>query len=296
MASSFTFSGHESFPCRQFWLKKGYDFVASGHKFSDDDSIVRLGVGKNMVTSIQFWMRSFGLLSEGLELTEIAHFVFGPEGKDPFLEDTGTLWLLHYLLVSTGRATIYQFAFNEFRKQRIEFTREQFTNYLNRKCGENDYTISLRTLRSDVDVLIRTYSRPADRGANPEDDFSSLLIDIDLIQRMTRSKADGGTVYRIESKDRITIPTEVILFAILQQNDGQSISFSRLMADPNNMGNVFALNRDGLQRHAELIAQKFPQVIFTDDAGIKEIQFSKRPDPYTVLDHYYRNAQVFSLN
>lgn len=249
-----------------------------------------------MVASIQFWMKSFGLLSDGLALTQIAHLLFGSDGKDPYLEDVGTLWLLHYLLVSTGRATIYQLAFNEFRKQRIEFTREQLANYLSRKCGEIDYTISPRTLRSDVDAFIRTYSRPTNRSTNQEDDFSSLLIDLDLIQGHSRSRADGGTVYRIESKDRKTVPTEVLLFAMLQQNDGQSISFSRLMADPNNVGNVFALNRDGLQRHAELIAKEFSQATFTDDAGIKEIQFSQRPDPYTVLDHYYRNAQVFSLN
>ena len=179
-------------------------------------------------------MKSFGLLSDELELTEIVHFLLGTAGKDPFLEDTGTLWLLHYLLISTGRATIYQLAFNEFRKQHIEFTRDQLTNYLSRKCGENDYTISPRTLRSDVDAFIRTYSRPAGRSTSPEDDFSSLLIDLDLIQGLSRPKADGGTVYRIESKDRITVPTEIVLFVILQQNDGHSISFSRLMADPNN--------------------------------------------------------------
>lgn len=292
---SFTFSGHESFPCRQFWLKKGYDFVVEGKSFSDDDAIVRLGVGKNMVTSINFWMKSFGLIDENSELTEIAHFLLADDGRDPFLEDTGTLWLLHYLLISTSRATTYQLTFNEFRKQRVEFTREQLTNYLKRKCGEADYTISPRTLRSDVDVFIRTYLRPTGRSRNPEDDFFSLLIDLDLIQGVARPKVDGGTVYRIESKDRDTLPTEIVLFALLQQNDGQSVSFSRLMADPNNVGNVFALNRDGLQRHAEVIAREFSNVTFTNDAGIKEIQFVQRPDPYAVLERYYHNAQILAL-
>ena len=56
----FTFSGHDSFQCRHLWLKKGFDFVKSGKSFSDEDAVVILGVGKNMVNSIRFWMKAFG--------------------------------------------------------------------------------------------------------------------------------------------------------------------------------------------------------------------------------------------
>jgi Protein of unknown function (DUF4007) len=40
----FTFSGHESFQCRQLWLKKGYDFVNKENSFNDDDAVVKLDV------------------------------------------------------------------------------------------------------------------------------------------------------------------------------------------------------------------------------------------------------------
>ena len=55
-----SFSGHETFHCRNYWLKKGLDHIWSGQKFNDD-AIINLGVGKNMVSSIRFWLRSFGL-------------------------------------------------------------------------------------------------------------------------------------------------------------------------------------------------------------------------------------------
>lgn len=48
------FSGHESFACKSHWLKRGYDFVRGENNFNDDDAVVRLGVGKNMVASIKF--------------------------------------------------------------------------------------------------------------------------------------------------------------------------------------------------------------------------------------------------
>jgi hypothetical protein len=36
------FSGHDSFQCRQLWLKKGYDFVKEGFDFNDEYSEVEL--------------------------------------------------------------------------------------------------------------------------------------------------------------------------------------------------------------------------------------------------------------
>ena len=48
MEQRYTFSGHESFPCKSLWLKKGYDFVVQGKNFNNPDAVIDLGVGKNM--------------------------------------------------------------------------------------------------------------------------------------------------------------------------------------------------------------------------------------------------------
>ena len=95
------FSGHESFACKSLWLKRGYDFVIAGHSFNNEDAVVHLGVGKNMVNSIKYWMRAFGLLKAEGELTSLAHKLMSNEnGYDPFFEDTGSLWLLHFNLIN----------------------------------------------------------------------------------------------------------------------------------------------------------------------------------------------------
>lgn len=39
------FSGHETFICKQFWLKKGYDFLIAGNRFGNENAVVELGVG-----------------------------------------------------------------------------------------------------------------------------------------------------------------------------------------------------------------------------------------------------------
>lgn len=56
VSARLSFSGHESFQCRSLWLKKGYDFVNTGHSFTDEYGVVELGVGKNMFNVIRYWM------------------------------------------------------------------------------------------------------------------------------------------------------------------------------------------------------------------------------------------------
>ena len=57
----YTFSGHESFPCKALWLQKGYAFIIKGRDFNAPDSVIELGVGKNMVSAIRYWLRAFGI-------------------------------------------------------------------------------------------------------------------------------------------------------------------------------------------------------------------------------------------
>ena len=100
MNTNFTFSGHESFPCKSLWLKKGYDFYAAQKDFNSPDAVVELGVGKNMVAAIRYWYKAFGMKSEDERMNWIPDFLFNDkDGKDRFMEDLGTLWLLHFLLV-----------------------------------------------------------------------------------------------------------------------------------------------------------------------------------------------------
>src|SRR5690606_15572590 len=106
--SKFTFSGHDSFQCRQLWLKKGFDYVKQGNNFNDEDAVVQLGVGNSMVSAIRYWLKAFNIIDNKDIITEFGERLFDDEnGYDPFLEDEASLWLLHYQLVKNGIASIY---------------------------------------------------------------------------------------------------------------------------------------------------------------------------------------------
>ncbi|WP_455658409.1 DUF4007 family protein, partial [Phocaeicola sp.] len=191
MNIKYTFSGHESFPCKSLWLKKGYDFVKRERNFNAPNAVIDLGVGKNMVSSIRFWLKSFGLY-DGKDLSELADYLFDEvAGRDKYMEDLATLWLLHFTIVTSGEATLYDWLFKGLQKERKEFDRAQVLSYVKRRLLENNkYSLfNENTVKKDIGVLLLNYVIPQKASSN--EDYSSLLLDLDLI----RMDSDNNKAY-----------------------------------------------------------------------------------------------------
>ena len=282
------FQGHDTFTCRNNWLKKGYDYLKGGGNFTNADAVVQLGVGKNMVTSIRYWLRSFGLTDETDDLQSIAHELLGAQGLDPYLEDDATLWYLHYLLVKTGRASIYHFVFNELRKQGFSFSRVQLQQFVARKAVERGVRINENTLDSDITVFVRSYA-PSGRDSGRvdiEEESTGLLQDLGLL---LVNKAEGIR-YHIENLERPELPWQVVLRVILENETyGESISFTDLEVAPDSPGLVFALNEKGLFYKIEEMVAQFPSaIVYSSTAGNRVLTIKKDQINLTeVLQAYY---------
>jgi hypothetical protein len=284
--NKFIFSGHDSFQCRQLWLKKGYDYVHEGKNFNDEDAVVQLGVGKNMVSSIRFWLKVFNIIDNKDIPTEFGTRMFDDEhGYDPFLEDEASLWLLHYQLVKSGIASIYSIIFNEFRKEKLFFNKETYSNYIKRIGESNpDLNFNENTVAKDFIVFANLYKNDAE-SKDIEDSFSGILSEIELLKTTGKGKEEH---FYIENAERDNLPEAVVLFAIIENpNYGNSISINSLEFDMNSPGSIFALNRSGLINKISEIVSEFKDITFTDQAGIKELQFKKKSDAYKILETYY---------
>lgn len=281
----YTFSGHESFQCRHLWLKKGYDYILYQKSFTDEDAVVRLGVGKNMVSSIRYWMRAFNIIDSKDNPTEFGNRLFAADGYDPFLEDDASLWLLHYQLVKNGLASTYSIIFNEFRKEKIFFNKYTFVNYLKRiREADKTFTFNENTVAEDFDVFVKMY-QSNENTKDVEDSFSGILSEIELLKTIGEGKSEQ---YQIENTERVKLPPAVFLFSILSnQNYGDSISLNSLEYETNSPASIFCLNRSGLTNKISEIVHDNNQITFTDHAGIKELQFKKKPNAYSILDIYY---------
>ncbi|MFT4661672.1 MAG: hypothetical protein ACI8XB_001952 [Patiriisocius sp.] len=288
MGIAMRFSGHETFHCKHFWLKKGYDFVESGNEFKEPEAVVKLGVGKNMVSSISFWLKAFGLLStENSELSEFGYYIFSKEsGKDTYLEDEGTLWLLHYMLQKKAYASIYGVAFKEFRKNRVsfDFTATALSDFIVRKCKIEKYHVSENSIKSDVKVFLRSYLPPNKQSKSIEDELSALFIDLHVISPVQGLKENGEQVYRFNYGSHQNIPILIFLYAVLDYfEDNISISFDDIQ---DGVSDLFMINREQtLDLIQELADEKF--LTYKEDAGRKEVQLKKGMNMNTLLDKYY---------
>lgn len=280
----YVFSGHESFPCKTLWLKKGFDFVQEKNDWNDLYSVVQLGVGKNMVTSIRYWMRAFGLInSEGL--TDIAHFIFDKNsGVDPFMEDLGTLWILHYQLVSSCEASLYSLFFLRFQRERLTFDRNHLMAFVKRIMLENGRIkqFNENTIKKDIGVLLQNYL--FSRKTTSIEEYSVLLADLDLIRV---SGDEKQYTFNIEGKRQL--PLEILLYAIImEKGDNESVGYDTLQL----IGNVFCLNDMELIKMLLELQDKFSEILrYTDTAGLRQIQFLKRVNSIEVLRYYYRNEE-----
>lgn len=284
--SKLSFSGHESFQCRNLWLKKGYDFINLNWDFNNDTAVVELGVGKNMVTSIKYWLKAFDLIDETESTRELASIILDQDGRDPYLEDIGTLWFLHYKLVTTNKASIYNLYFNFFRKQRIEFSKEHLLNYLKSECIHQNESHSEKTIETDIGVFLKNYITPNSKSDSKdiEDSFSSLLIELDLIKPIK----DRKDWYECRNEFRASLPTEIVLYAILEnENFGKSISFNHLLNDENSPGVIFALDADSLVKHILEITKRYEGCTYKEDAGVRELQLNSNLSSLNVLENYY---------
>jgi hypothetical protein len=294
MNSRLSFSGHETFICKHFWPKKGIDFLIDGNKFTDEDAVVKLGVGKNMVSSIRFWLKAIGLVDDDENPTELANLIFPDNGFDPYLEDIGTIWLLHYHLVTTSKASIYNLVFNDLSKERVDFTKDNLHNFLKRVTVDRQAnTYNEKTFNSDISVFVRNYVKPSEDSSriSIEDEFIGLFLDIDLIGRRKQTDIDRkvSEFYTIERSERNNIPKEIFLYSILNNNYGNSISFKELVSGNNSVGNVFLINRDGIYEKIEELVDSNYGISFSQSAGNQVLHFSKPLNKIEILRSYYED-------
>ena len=185
------FRGHETFSIRKGWLSKGMkQIVADPAVFvsKERNPMDVLGIGANMVKSLRYWLPAVGLTESpkgkgNQNLTEFGKLVFDNQNGDPYIEEMGTLWLLHYNLVKNiDNATSWYFFFNCF--QLSEFSREDFTSALANYAKMNGVEPPIRSLEEDFNCIISTYMpryKTAPGKDDPESNMDCPLSELGLV-------------------------------------------------------------------------------------------------------------------
>ncbi len=297
---SYSFSGHETFPFRYPWLKKGVDAVRDdGDVFQRDNAITTLGVGKNMVRAIRHWCLATGLIGEvefmgrggSLTPSTLGEKVLGDRGLDPYLEDPATLWLVHWQIASNqARATTWHWTFSHFHE--TEFTRELLASALlkwTQTLTVSGKKVAESSVRRDVEVFLRTYvASRRGRESLAEDSLDCPLVELGLI----RLAADGQT-YHFQRGPQEGLPDGILLYATLcfwrdVANASQTLSLHDLSRQPGSPGRLFKIDESSLIERCEQFERwTNGDIAYHETAGLRQLYRKSTLDPLEILEEAY---------
>lgn len=273
------FSGHDTFHCREQWLLKGVQLIDNqkdDSAFRSENAIYQLGVGKNMVRSIHYWLRSFSLINDKDEFTDYSKFLFLNEKYDPFLENPSSLYILQYLLASKEYASLYSLLFKEFFKDKasLEFSEVQIINFIKRILfQEGVKKFTEKTIKTDFKVFIRSYVPPKKNLKTIEDDFSAPLLSLKLIIATGKLNDINQPIYKINRGVRKDLSEFVFAYCVVDFfQDQNAIDFTDIFYF---LGTILGLNNEGLEEIIERLCSADSRFIFKSDAGVKQLQLKQ---------------------
>ncbi|MBP3238905.1 MAG: DUF4007 family protein [Lachnospiraceae bacterium] len=278
--------GHEKFSLRDGWITKGLMQLSDKPNpvFSSDNAPDVFGIGSNMVKSLRFWMKAFGLTEDvkgGVVLSEFGRIV---KENDLYLENIFTVWMLHSNLVKNKEtASSWYVFFNNFDLQ--EFDKETVMNSLSgemlKLAEDGSKGISQKSLGSDVDVLLGMYSKNKEFN-DPEDKNSSPFAQLGLIKQVEGKKYD-----RV-SPDKRIINEYLVLFEIAERFETQeSVSIDTLLYGENSLSAIYHMNSLDLNGFLDRL-QDEKYIVVNRTAGLDVIYKDKEISKWEVLEHYYK--------
>lgn len=294
---TYKFRGHETFYLRKGWINKGFkNILKDPYVFmgTNDNPMDVLGIGTNMVKSLRYWMQAYGMTEEVTlnnrkqqKLTKLGEIIYK---NDPYVEELGTLCLLHYKLVTNSElATSWYFFFNKFKNK--EFNKDDFItqiqSYIRLEFGKE---IALRSLEDDFNCIINTYIsklKSTTKKINPENNIDSPLGELGLIN--VSSKKEKPWIYKKEALNDGDIPSIVALAIILDRSDNKKeIKISSILNEDNNIGKIFNLDTIKLTRLLYSI-EKLGYINVIRTAGLDLVRINEDTDFYKLVDLYYKN-------
>ena len=253
--------GHESFYIREGWLTKGIVAINKDKYILSNtiSAIDELGVGSAMVKSIRYWLQALSLTDEkrgekGKRYQELSED-FGKIlfENDKYFEDLGTLYLLHYKLVSNkDLATTWNLFFNSIKA--TEMTKYHMEEGVKQLILNIDpqYEISERSLSDDCNCLIKTYFAEKSDLKKPEDNMICPFSDLGLIKK-EHIRGKDEIIYKTVP-ERNKLDKLIVLYVIMDNlGDKQSTTIKNLIEDENNIGSIFNLDKNTINYYIDIL-------------------------------------------
>ncbi|MBE7501244.1 MAG: DUF4007 family protein [Verrucomicrobiales bacterium] len=304
VAPDFRFTGHETFPCRYAWLPKAAENLRQNPDlFADENgAMVTLGVGKNMVRAIRFWVDATGVAEPkpggGLEITALGSDILGHDGFDPYLEDIRTLWLLHWKLSTSVQQPLFGWHYMLNYWHRPDFTRTEVLHALQREVERLGRRISAVTLDHHFTTFLHTYlPTRGGKGVVLEENLDCPLTELAFVQKVgERTTADSNRrepIYAFRVEDKPEISPELFVFCLNDFWSGrhrteQTLPFREVAVGEAGPGQVFKLPEAAIRDRLETIGQTSDGLFdYQESSALAQVVRLKNPSASRLLRRVY---------
>lgn len=290
------FRAHETFFLRKGWLNKGLKQVKiKADVFTDkkENPMDIFGIGSNMVKSLRYWLQATGLTKENTsgkryqQFTELGEIIYS---NDRYLEELGTLFLLHYKLVTNKEeATSWYYFFNVFNQ--LEFNKDEFVNEISKYISIEGNDVALRSLNDDFNCIINTYISRVKLNVgkvSAESNIDSPFGELSLINISSKGK---NYRYKKMLVKASTIDPWIALAVIVEEAKGEtSIQLNHLLNNPCNIGKVFNLDAVSMLELLHSI-EKIGKIKIIRTAGLDVIIINEKLSFLECVENYYKRIK-----
>lgn len=273
--------GHEKFALREGWINKALKILPENpDAFTRRDATDLFGIGSNMVKSLRYWMRAFGLTNNaGTELSEIGKLI---AEYDSYLEKPFTLWIMHsHIAKNVEDATTWFMYFNRCDAGDLDKSEVECILLREVKKYVAGAAFSEKSLSNDVDVLLNMYSRNREKS-DPEDKNVSPFSQLALVKRL-----EGRYVKCHPSKK--LFPETIVLYELsLRMLGKEGVSIEEALFGENGLAKIYNLSNVMANDYFDrLDAAGYIRVDRT--AGLDMIYPVKELKPIDIIEDFYRN-------
>jgi hypothetical protein len=308
---NYRFSGHETFPFRYAWLPKAYGALARnpGAFAEEEDAIVELGVGKNMVRAIRFWVQACGIAEAskggGYRTTSFGKMIFDKkDGFDPYLEDRRTLWLLHWKLSSHREEPLFAWDYLLNRWPHPELSRTEVAKNFAHQASLLDRKLSSVTLEQHFDVFLHSYvPTKSPKGEILEDNLDCPLIELELIRRVgersVEAKVRREAIYAFRREPKPDITPELFQYCLAEFWQSRhphelTLTFRDVSVGDGSPGQIFKLPETDIRQRLEGFEGQSRYFRYQESAALQRVEKRLEPDPNELLKLIFSSESVYA--
>lgn len=260
------YARHQSFYFRDKWLSKGLSAVNQNNRFFYDEfAFEKIGLGKNMVEALKFWLIAFNTIVERNDNSQKRHELT-PLGElilreDKLLQINDTLSILHYELIrnENDQSTVFDWFFNHY-KETVVNKPDLLNSFIFWVSQREPKEISEKSLKRDIDCILQFYTKTEDEN-DPEDVLFCPFSRLGLVK--SEPSGEGYEIIRKTSPDVQDIGIIALHYVLLRYcyiKDIELISVNEIVTNDCMWGRTFNLSKNKVIEALNILSnhEKFP--------------------------------------